>query len=103
IALAERLMNLSPRAPRYRALLANILQNSVYVLPQREQAAERERRLNRALDLVSTAAARLPTNSSFQEEKALCLEGLGMMLFMRQSQLSLAEQYIRESLAIRIK
>jgi tetratricopeptide (TPR) repeat protein len=101
IALGERLRQRRPEA-RYSVLLANALLNSTTVLPGAE-LAERLRRLRRALDLTTAAANAFPRDRYFQEEKALCLDAFGMMLFRTTPQRGGAEYHVREGLAIRKK
>jgi tetratricopeptide (TPR) repeat protein len=99
LAVAERLVKRSPGAGS-RVLLANVLHNSAVVLQDPQYAAERERRLRRALALTQSAADEFPANNYFQEEKALALEGFGLLLVGKRQQ-GLAEKSLREALAIR--
>jgi tetratricopeptide (TPR) repeat protein len=99
IRLAERLLKGQPGA-ELRILLAGILVNSWPVL---SDPAEQERRLNRALDLATSATRAFPKNSFFQAERAVCLESLAVTRFERGTNTYLTRTYAREVLAIRQK
>jgi tetratricopeptide (TPR) repeat protein len=101
LAIGERLVKLSGKVES-RVLLANVLTNSTTVLGEAEHAGQRLERMRRALDLTSSAADAFPANGWFQEEKALCLEGLAQ-LGGSNSQPEAAEKLVREALVIRAK